>query len=293
MREFQRNHIEPARERVQANPDSLWQELKELIKASKTHFKSKARGRPGNKEALCVLALERLEEQLKDMDIAQKVLGDWERRGSQYWMARLILYPLNAWSKYTQSVGSRGFTHVLQPGFVDYVRSQVRYSPFTKAPPEPPPSGDAAVEIDLETKVLKAEAELEGLKAALRSYREAKEKAAQEQAERERVAKEKAEQRSRERSERERVEREAMERADSERRAQEQSSDGESSVPLWALILELTPPFTEDQVRTAYGRKVELTNHDQGGTDKEFQEIDSAYETAMRYCRSLGHESCD
>jgi len=297
MRQFEEKHIKPARERVQAKPYTLDQEGYKLFDAAKPFFKSQARGCPGNKEALCLFALERLEDLVNDQDIAEKVIGHWVERGSQVFLANLILYPLNPWPKDTWCWSNDGqnYVHgpVTQPGFLDYARSVARSSSYTYAQPEspPPPSRDP-LELDLETKVLRAEEELERHRAALKTYREAKEKAAQEQAERARVARERAEQEARdrmarERAERERVEREARERAERERRAREQSAHQTQSPPQWALILELTPPYSEDQVRIAYRRKSKLTHPDLGGTAKEFREVDSAYDSAMAYCRSL------
>src|SRR4051812_21336465 len=101
MKQFEEKNITPAREKVQADPRTLDQEAYKLFDTAKVHFKSQAWGSPGNKEALYLFALERLVDLVKDEDIAEKAIGDWGRRGSQVWLAKLILYPLNPWPKDT------------------------------------------------------------------------------------------------------------------------------------------------------------------------------------------------
>src|SRR5689334_21082870 len=101
LRQFEEQHVKPGRERVQANPDSLTQEAAKLFTEAKAHFKSRAWECPGNKEALYLFARERLDDLVRDQEITERVLSSWEARGSQYHLAKLILYPLNPWPKYT------------------------------------------------------------------------------------------------------------------------------------------------------------------------------------------------
>ena len=295
MRQFEQTHIKPALERVQAAPGSLAQEAAKLFTEAKAHFKSQKYGRPGNKEALCLFALERLDDLVNDRVIAGKVIGDWRQRGSQYRLARLILYPVDPWPGSTWTVVENTAVRVpvTEPGFIDYARSLARSSSYNAAKPEtPPPPPSDPIELSLEAKVLIAEQELGRHKDALKAYRESKEKAARELEERERAAREMAEKQARERqareqAERERVERESRERADRDRRAG-RTSRHPSGYPAWAMVLNLPPPFTEERIRAAYRAKAKLTHPDLGGTDKEFREVDSAYDAAMRFCRSQG-----
>ena len=304
MGEFKQKHIVPALERVRARPESLEEEAHKLFNAAKGYFTSRARGRPHNKEALYLFARERLDDLVNDTEIAAQVIGEWEGRGSQFRLARLILYPLGTWTEYMWSYESRGFAHVPQPGFIEYARSLARSSSgtSTRPGPPPPPAGDP-LELGLEANVLAAEEELAKQKDALKAYREAREKAAQERTDREREAKERAdreaaERQARERVERERLEREAREKAEREKsereareraerdRAASQNSRHHSGRPQWAIILNLSPPFTEERIRAAYRAKAKLTHPDLGGTDKEFREVDVAYDSAMRFCQS-------
>lgn len=60
----------------------------------------------------------------------------------------------------------------------------------------------------------------------------------------------------------------------------------EPYIPSHYRTLGLKPPTSRDQIKRAY-RTLSLKLHpDQGGSDEEFVKLHSAYETALRECRS-------
>lgn len=73
---------------------------------------------------------------------------------------------------------------------------------------------------------------------------------------------------------------------DTERRDSSRSS--ESEPPDWAAVLGLTPPFSRDQVRSAYRARSKSVHPDTGGDHDEFIRLQAAYEEALRHCASRG-----
>jgi hypothetical protein len=243
---FEEECLRPSRERVRANPEKWLNETWIIRKEAKEYFRSRYGDLPKYQEALYIFAKARLDDLVRDEAIAQKVLRPWDEENSHYDSEALILYPEHSWDR--PSYGNPRET-TREPGLVEYVRDRARYSTTRREPPNPPPPPPRdTLELRLEANVLRAEEELARQKETLRAYREAKEKAAQEQVERDRATMEKAEREAREKQAREQAEQEARERAERQRRSREQSAHRTQSLPQWAVVLELTPPYSEDQM---------------------------------------------
>lgn len=60
------------------------------------------------------------------------------------------------------------------------------------------------------------------------------------------------------------------------------------TLPEWAIVLEIVPPFRLDLVREAYRARSLVVHPDVGGSNAEFVKLRSAYETAVAYCKSRG-----
>jgi hypothetical protein len=285
LRRFEEECLQPSRERILASPNSFYTETDLIVREAKDYFRSRYGDLPNHKEALYLFAKGRLLQLIKDEPMIERSLGEWEASRSSYRYARWILLPENSWESPSSYDPGRIDYH---EGFVEAAQSLVRFAATWASSPPPPPRDP--VELNLEAKILQAERLLEAHKTEFKAYLVAKEKAAREQAERDRLAKEKAEQTARERlaqerAERERAKRESRERAENAQRAREQTSYRDASIPQWALVLDLSPPYTEQQIRTAYRKMAKLTHPDAGGTDKEFREANSAYEDSMAYYR--------
>ena len=61
-----------------------------------------------------------------------------------------------------------------------------------------------------------------------------------------------------------------------------------NTLPDWAIVLEIVPPFRLELVREAYRARSLVVHPDVGGSNAEFVKLRSAYETAVAYCKSRG-----
>ncbi|MEO6809799.1 MAG: J domain-containing protein [Isosphaeraceae bacterium] len=61
------------------------------------------------------------------------------------------------------------------------------------------------------------------------------------------------------------------------------------SLPAWAVLLGISPPFRLDQVRAAYRAKSRTVHPDAGGLDADFVRLRRAYEDAKEHCSAREH----
>jgi hypothetical protein len=61
-----------------------------------------------------------------------------------------------------------------------------------------------------------------------------------------------------------------------------------SATPTWAAVLGIAPPFSTEQVRSAYRARSKALHPDTGGSHAEFVRLQAAYEEAQRHCTSRG-----
>jgi hypothetical protein len=61
-----------------------------------------------------------------------------------------------------------------------------------------------------------------------------------------------------------------------------------TEIPAWAAILRICPPYSSEQVRSAYRARSKAVHPDIGGDHTEFIHLQSAYKEARWYCASRG-----